>query len=206
MHRQLCTLNESNNMYLVRLLVCLCRNGNEKKNTKRIKASTQLSPNCRIEKITHWSDEIDSSRKTVQRGKPLKWNRVLFNKELQLAQTHLRKAFCSSVDKNHDFPLECGPFSDFPRMWVEIRSNIMNLNLIDVREYTYLVCTQSIGFPTYCRVVTAIENVTSKMTVAFVCKRNTAESVFTWFACTTEKKTNGKKRFVYAIDPVKLFD
>lgn len=44
---------------------------------------------------------------------------------------------------------------------------------------TYLVCTQSIGFPTYCRVVTAIENVTSKMTVAFVCKRNTAESVFT---------------------------
>jgi hypothetical protein len=46
---------------------------------------------------------------------------------------------------------------------------------------TDLVWTQSIGFPTYCRVVTAIENVTSKMTVAFVCKRKIAESIFTWF-------------------------
>lgn len=46
---------------------------------------------------------------------------------------------------------------------------------------TYLVWTQSIGFPTYCRVVTAIENVTSNITVAFVCKRKIAESIFTWF-------------------------
>lgn len=48
---------------------------------------------------------------------------------------------------------------------------------------TYRVWTQSIGFPTYCRVVTAIENVTNKITVAFVCNRNIAESIFTWFIC-----------------------
>lgn len=51
-----------------------------------------------------------------------------------------------------------------------------------VSKSSYLVWTQSMGFPTYCRVVTAMENVTSNITVAFVCRRKTAESVFTWFA------------------------
>lgn len=70
------------------------------------------------------------------------------------------------------------------------------MNLIEC--IAYLVCTQSIGFPTYCRVVTAIENVTSKMTVAFVCKRNTAESVFTWCACKMkENKEMARMEFVY---------
>lgn len=43
------------------------------------------------------------------------------------------------------------------------------------------------GLPTYCRVVTAIENVTNSTTVAFVCNRNTAESIFTWFTCTRRR-------------------
>lgn len=53
----------------------------------------------------------------------------------------------------------------------------------------YLVWTQSMGLPTYCRVVTAMENVTSSTTVAFVCNRNTAESIFTWFTCSQRTRT-----------------
>lgn len=45
----------------------------------------------------------------------------------------------------------------------------------------HLVWTQSIGFPTYCLVVTAMEKVTNKITVALVWSRKTAESTFTWF-------------------------
>lgn len=45
------------------------------------------------------------------------------------------------------------------------------------------MCTQSMGFPTYCRVVTAIENVISNITVALVCRRKTGESILTWDTC-----------------------
>lgn len=48
------------------------------------------------------------------------------------------------------------------------------------KKSAHLVCTQSIGFPTYWRVVTAIENVINNITVAFVCRRNTGESILTW--------------------------
>lgn len=62
---------------------------------------------------------------------------------------------------------------------------------------TYLVWTQSIGFPTYCLVVTAIENVTNNTTVAFVCSRNTAESIFTWFTYDIGiEHQNGKYRIL----------
>lgn len=47
----------------------------------------------------------------------------------------------------------------------------------DAKKNIYLVWTQSIGFPTYCLVVTAIENVTNKITVALLCSRNTKESI-----------------------------
>lgn len=60
----------------------------------------------------------------------------------------------------------------------------VDLNFKLTTKLTHLVWTQSIGFPTYCRVVTAIENVTNSMTVAFVCNRKTAESIFTWFICS----------------------
>lgn len=61
------------------------------------------------------------------------------------------------------------------------KNSFFSICLLCLMRLTNLVWTQSIGFPTYCRVVTAIENVTSKMTVAFVCKRKIAESIFTWF-------------------------
>ncbi len=75
----------------------------------------------------------------------------------------------------------------FHRNCMAIKVCFMKVSLIFGRflffvlNKTYLVWTQSIGFPTYCLVVTAIENVTNNTTVAFVCSRNTAESIFTWF-------------------------
>lgn len=70
-------------------------------------------------------------------------------------------------------------WENFPRYFPKIV--FFSICLLCLMRLTNLVWTQSIGFPTYCRVVTAIENVTSKMTVAFVCKRKIAESIFTWF-------------------------
>lgn len=51
---------------------------------------------------------------------------------------------------------------------------------------------QSIGLPTYCLVVTAIENVTSNITVALQWSLNTIESVFTRLIW----KTKMRKKFL----------
>lgn len=56
-------------------------------------------------------------------------------------------------------------------------------DIMHIQRNAYLVWTQSIGLPTYWRVVTAMENVTSRMTVALLCRRNINESMVTWLIC-----------------------
>lgn len=131
-------------------------------------------------KKPHQTNQYD--RRKIRRRKMSKCPRK--NHQRKAGKTLLLPEACAILQQfkkclGPSFPIEnvvfpSPLFSDF--VW---SSN----SLFAALRTTNLVWTQSIGFPTYCRVVTAIENVTSKMTVAFVCNRKIAESIFTWFIC-----------------------
>lgn len=117
MHRQLCTLNVSNNMYLVRLRVCLC-NWRKCERMKWVENVGKL--------LKGKNDSSIAKKHSMWKITQIR----IFLNELRLAEAHFGKASYLSGDNNRGLSsgkcLEVD-FSSFNRAPIETYTNVENL-------------------------------------------------------------------------------